>query len=70
MKLTILGCHSATPHADKATTHNCCQPKTSFLIDCGEGAQVLLRKESSNLHTLNIFLFPTFMVTTFMDYLD
>lgn len=45
MKLTILGCHSATP---KTTTHPTAQileiKNHSFLIDCGEGTQVQLRK--------------------------
>ena len=45
LKLTILGCHSATPRIDSHTTsqfleiNNC-----NFLIDCGEGTQVQLRK--------------------------
>ncbi|OIQ39970.1 MAG: ribonuclease Z [Bacteroidetes bacterium MedPE-SWsnd-G1] len=45
MKLTILGCHSATP---KTTTHPTAQileiKNHSFLIDCGEGTQVQMRK--------------------------
>ena len=45
MKLTILGCHSATPHSDKAPTAQLLSTKKHhFLIDCGEGTQVLLRK--------------------------
>lgn len=45
MKLTILGCHSATP---RITTHPTAQILEIgghvFLIDCGEGTQVQLRK--------------------------
>lgn len=45
MKLTILGCHSATP---KVNTHHSAQVleigNHMFLIDCGEGTQVQLRK--------------------------
>ena len=45
MKLTVLGCNSATPHADKAPTAQLLSTtKHHFLIDCGEGTQVLLRK--------------------------
>ena len=58
MKLTILGCHSATPHADKATTTQLLSTKKHhFLIDCGEGAQVLLRKEKFKFaHIKHIFI--------------
>ena len=46
MKLTILGCHSATPHTNKAPTAQLLTTKKHlFLIDCGEGTQVLLRKK-------------------------
>lgn len=45
MKLTILGCYSATP---KISTHPTSQvletKKHVFLIDCGEGTQVQLRR--------------------------
>ena len=45
MKLTILGCYSATP---KVNTHSTAQvldiKNHLFLIDCGEGTQVQLRK--------------------------
>ena len=58
MKLTILGCHSATPHADKATTTQLLSTKNHlFLIDCGEGTQVLLRKEKIKFaHIKHIFI--------------
>lgn len=44
IKLTILGCHSATPRKDAHPTAQVLQIKErQFLIDCGEGTQVLLR---------------------------
>ena len=58
MKLTILGCHSATPHADKAPTAQLLSTKKHhFLIDCGEGTQVLLRKAKVKFaHIKHIFI--------------
>ena len=58
MKLTILGCHSATPHADKAPTSQLLSTKKHhFLIDCGEGTQVLLRKAKVKFtHIKHIFI--------------
>ena len=45
IKLTILGCHSATPRSDAYPTAQLLEIKERhFLIDCGEGTQVLLRK--------------------------
>ena len=45
IKLTILGCHSATPRSDAYPTAQHLEIKERhFLIDCGEGTQVLLRK--------------------------
>lgn len=45
MQLTILGCHSATPRIDTNPTSQVLQIKNHmFLIDCGEGTQVQLRK--------------------------
>lgn len=45
MKLTILGCHSASPHENKNPTAQLLYIKGHrFLIDCGEGTQVQLRK--------------------------
>ena len=45
MKLTILGCHSATPREHKHTTSQLVEIKGNlFLIDCGEGTQMQLRK--------------------------
>ena len=45
MKLTILGCHSATPRWDANPTSQVLDVKGHlFLIDCGEGTQVQLRR--------------------------
>jgi ribonuclease Z len=45
MKLTILGCYSATPRAFTNPTSQVLDVKGDlFLIDCGEGTQVQLRK--------------------------
>ncbi|MFK5878963.1 MAG: ribonuclease Z [Flavobacteriaceae bacterium] len=45
MKLTILGCHSATPRVSANPTSQVLEIKNhTFLIDCGEGTQVQLRK--------------------------
>jgi ribonuclease Z len=45
MELTILGCHSATPLENTHTTSQVLEVKEHlFLIDCGEGTQVQLRK--------------------------
>ena len=45
LKLTILGCHSATPRINAYPTSQFLEIKNHhFLIDCGEGTQVQLRK--------------------------
>lgn len=45
MKLTILGCYSATPRTLNNTTSQVLEINNHmFLIDCGEGTQVELRK--------------------------
>ncbi len=45
LKLTILGCHSATPRTFAHPTAQYLEiNNSSFLIDCGEGTQVQLRK--------------------------
>ena len=45
MKLTILGCHSATPRWDANPTAQVLEVRGHlFLIDCGEGTQVQLRR--------------------------
>lgn len=47
LKLTILGCHSATPRVNAHPTSQFLEIKSHhFLIDCGEGTQVQLRKYS------------------------
>ena len=58
MKLTILGCHSATPHENKNPTAQLLEIKGHrFLIDCGEGTQVQLRKAKiSFVHIKHIFI--------------
>ena len=54
MKLTVLGCNSATPHADKAPTAQLLSTtKHHFLIDCGEGTQVLLLKAKIKFAQIN-----------------
>lgn len=45
MKLTILGCHSATPRINTNPTSQVLEIRNHiFLVDCGEGTQVQLRK--------------------------
>jgi len=45
LKLTILGCHSATPRTSAHPTAQLLEIQNRFfLIDCGEGTQVQLRK--------------------------
>ncbi len=45
LQLTILGCHSATPRVNAHPTAQVLQIKNhNFLIDCGEGTQVQMRK--------------------------
>ena len=45
MKLTILGCYSATPSINKHTTSQVLEMRGhQFLIDCGEGTQMEIRK--------------------------
>lgn len=45
MNLTILGCHSATPRTNTNPTSQVLEIKNHmFLIDCGEGTQVELRR--------------------------
>jgi len=58
MKLTILGCHSASPHEHKNPTAQLLDIKGHrFLIDCGEGTQVQLRKAKvSFVHIKHIFI--------------
>ena len=58
MNLTILGCHSATPRENNHTSSQLLKIKENlFLIDCGEGTQVQLRKAKINLSRIkHIFI--------------
>ena len=54
MRLTILGCHSATPHENKNPTAQLLDIKGHrFLIDCGEGTQIQLRKFNCKFSKIN-----------------
>lgn len=54
MELIILGCHSATPRENYHTTSQLLLIKNhSFLIDCGEGTQIQLRKAKINFSRIN-----------------
>ncbi len=76
MKLTILGCHSATPRIDTHPTAQVLEVRGHiFLLDCGEGTQVRLRENKikfsrikhifiSHLHGDHYFGLPG-LVSTF-----
>lgn len=54
MELIILGCHSATPRENHHTTSQLLLIKKHFfLIDCGEGTQIQLRKAKINFSRIN-----------------
>ncbi len=54
MKLTILGCYSATPRTFNNTTSQVLEINNRlFLIDCGEGTQVALRKNKIRFSRIN-----------------
>lgn len=54
MKLTILGCYAATPRTFTNPTSQILEIKNRlFLIDCGEGTQVQLRKNKIKFSKLN-----------------
>nr|WP_299345082.1 ribonuclease Z [Allomuricauda sp.] len=54
MKLTILGCYSATPRTFTNPTSQVLEVKNHlFLIDCGEGTQVQLRKFKVKFSRIN-----------------
>jgi len=54
LKLTILGCHSATPRTNSHTTSQFLNINNEhFLIDCGEGTQVQLRKYKIRFSKIN-----------------
>ncbi|MEN1785971.1 MAG: ribonuclease Z [Bacteroidota bacterium] len=54
MRLTILGCYSATPRTMTNPTSQVLEVKNHmFLIDCGEGTQVQLRKNKLKFSRIN-----------------
>ena len=54
MKLTILGCYAATPRSITNPTSQVLEIKNhTFLIDCGEGTQVQLRKRKLKFSKIN-----------------
>ena len=54
MKLTILGCYAATPRTMTNPTSQVLEIKNHmFLIDCGEGTQVQLRKNKVKFSRIN-----------------
>ena len=54
MKITILGCYSATPRKDKHTSSQLIEINGKlFLIDCGEGTQMQLRKAKIKFNRIN-----------------
>lgn len=54
MKLTILGCYAATPRTFTNPTSQVLEIRNRlFLIDCGEGTQVQLRKNKIKFSTIN-----------------
>ena len=81
MKLTILGSCSAYPTLDRFTTSQILEINgKSFLIDCGEGAQIQLRKNKikfnsiediliSHLHGDHFFGLPGLILTFNMTFL-
>jgi ribonuclease Z len=58
MKLTILGCYSATPRINTNPTSQVLEIRNHiFLIDCGEGTQVQLRKNKVRFNRIkHIFI--------------
>ena len=58
MKLTILGCYSATPRIIAHTTSQVLETRGHyFLIDCGEGTQIELRRNKLKFnHIKHIFI--------------
>ncbi|HQW69965.1 MAG TPA: MBL fold metallo-hydrolase, partial [Flavobacterium sp.] len=54
MKLTILGCYAATPRTITNPTSQVLEIRNRmFLIDCGEGTQVQLRKNKIKFSKIN-----------------
>ena len=58
MKLTIIGCYSATPRISAHTTSQVLESRGhTFLIDCGEGTQMKLRKHKVKFNQIkHIFI--------------
>ena len=58
MKLSILGCNTATPIENSHTTSQILEVKNHlFLIDCGEGTQIQLRNQKINFSRIkHIFI--------------
>jgi ribonuclease Z len=57
MKLTVLGCYAATPRSLNNPTSQVLEIKNHlFLIDCGEGTQVQLRKSKIKFSRINHIL--------------
>lgn len=58
MKLTILGCHSATPRDNARPTAQVLEMRGHlFLIDCGEGTQMALRRSNAKFSRIkHIFI--------------
>ncbi|NND16615.1 MAG: ribonuclease Z [Eudoraea sp.] len=75
MKLSILGCYAATPRSDTNPTSQVLECRNQlFLIDCGEGTQVQLRRNKikfsridhifiSHLHGDHFFGLPGLLAT-------
>lgn len=54
VKLTILGCHSATPRVEAHPTSQVLEIKNhTFLIDCGEGTQIQMRRYKVSFAKIN-----------------
>ena len=54
MKLTVLGCFSATPRKNTNPSAQVLDMGNNlFLIDCGEGTQVQLRKNRIKFNRIN-----------------
>ena len=58
MKLTIIGCYSATPRISAHTTSQVLESRGhTFLIDCGDGTQMELRKHKVKFNQIkHIFI--------------